>query len=265
MARLFYLENKSKIEIAEEFGISRFKVARMLENAIRDGLIRLEIHLPAELDADLSDALRTRFDLTHAIVFTSPEQGPGGEGPAPVTRRLGAVAADLLTEIVTEGDVLGLVWGPEIEAMCPELTALPRCTVVQLSGVAPLRPIDVNAVEAVRRTAFVARGIAYPIYAPLLLPDGAAARMLRQQPGIAEAIGQFNRVTKAVITVGAWDQDSPPSTTRSASANNRATGVKGDVPKSPATSSMRRAGSSPRNCRNASSPSAWRSCAKYPT
>jgi len=204
MARLFYLENKSKIEIAEEFGISRFKVARMLENAIHDGLIRLEIHLPAELDADLSDALRTRFDLTHAVVFTSPAQGPGGEGPAPVTHRLGAVAADLLTEIVTEGDVLGLVWGPEIEAMCPELTALPRCTVVQLSGVAPLRPIDVNAVEAVRRTAFVARGIAYPIYAPLLLPDGAAARMLRQQPGIAEAIGQFNQVTKAVITVGAW-------------------------------------------------------------
>ena len=82
----------------------------------------------AELDADLSDALRTRFDLTHAIVFTSPAQGPGGEGPAPVTHRLGAVAADLLTEIVTEGDVLGLVWGPEIEAMCPELTALPRCS-----------------------------------------------------------------------------------------------------------------------------------------
>src|SRR6266487_3937017 len=75
MARLFYLENKSKIEIAEEFGISRFKVARMLENAIRDGLIRLEIHLPAELDADLSDALRTRFDLTHAR--------PGRRGPGP--------------------------------------------------------------------------------------------------------------------------------------------------------------------------------------
>jgi DNA-binding transcriptional regulator LsrR (DeoR family) len=137
IARLFYLENKSKIEIAEGFGISRFKVARMLENAIRDGLIRLEIHLPAELDADLSDALRIRFGLTHAIVFTSPELGPGGEGLAPVTHRLGAVAADLLTEIVTEGDVLGLVWGPEIEAMCLDLTALPRCTVVQLSGGCP--------------------------------------------------------------------------------------------------------------------------------
>lgn len=204
MARLFYLENKSKTEIAERFGVSRFKVARMLENAIRDGLIRLEIHLPPELDADLSDALRTRFGLTHAIVLASPAPGPDGGGPTPGPHHLGAVAADLLTEIVTEGDVLGLVWGPEIEAMCPELTALPRCTVVQLTGVAPLRSIDVNAVEAVRRTALVARGIAYPIYAPLLLPDGAAARMLRRQPGIAEAIGQFSRITKAVITAGAW-------------------------------------------------------------
>jgi DNA-binding transcriptional regulator LsrR (DeoR family) len=128
IARLFYLENKSKIEIAEEFGISRFKVARMLENALRDGLIRLEIHLPAELDADISDALRIRFGLTRAIVFTSPELGPGGEGLAPVTHRLGAVAADLLTEIVTEGDVLGLVWDPRSRRCAPNS---PRCPAVQ--------------------------------------------------------------------------------------------------------------------------------------
>ncbi|MEU1624910.1 sugar-binding domain-containing protein [Streptomyces sp. NPDC020096] len=202
MAKRFYLEGKSKIEIAEEFGISRFKVARTLETAIRDGLVRLEIRLPPELDAERSDALRTRYGLSHAIVFTSQAQDPGGA--ALVTRRLGAVAAGLLAEIVTEDDVLGLIWGPEIEALSPELTTLARCTVVQLCGVTPLRPVDANAVEAVRRAAAVARGVAYPIYAPLLLPDGATAQMLRRQPGIAEAVGRFSQVTKAVITVGAW-------------------------------------------------------------
>src|SRR5437667_21428 len=40
MARLFYLENKSKIEIAEEFGISRFKVARMLGTGDRGDVPR---------------------------------------------------------------------------------------------------------------------------------------------------------------------------------------------------------------------------------
>ncbi|UQA97594.1 sugar-binding transcriptional regulator [Streptomyces halobius] len=202
MARMFYLEGKSKTEIAEDFGISRFKVARTLEAAVRDGLIRLEIRLPTELDAERSDALRIRYGLSHALVFRSQTDDP--DGAALVTHRLGAVTADLLAEIVTDGDVLGLGWGPEIDVLGRELTRLARCTVVQLCGVTPLQPVDANVVDAVRRAARVARGAAYAIYAPLLLPDGKTARMLRRQPGIAEAVGRFSQVTKAVITVGGW-------------------------------------------------------------
>src|SRR5689334_23714111 len=58
MARRFYLEGKSKIQIAEEFGVSRFKVARVLETALERDLVRIEIRVPAELDAERSDALR---------------------------------------------------------------------------------------------------------------------------------------------------------------------------------------------------------------
>ncbi|MEU1408581.1 sugar-binding domain-containing protein [Streptomyces sp. NPDC005728] len=203
MARRFYLEGKSKLEIAEEFGISRFKVARTLESALRDGLIRLEIRLPAELDAGLSDALRTRYGLRHSIVIDSPQGVPYDTVQA--TRRLGAVTADLLAEIVTENDVLGLVWGPEIEAVGLELSTLARCTVVQLCGSTPLRPVDKSAVEAVRRAATIARGVVYPIYAPLLLPDAKAAQMLREQPGVIDAVSRFGKVTKAVVTVGGWE------------------------------------------------------------
>ncbi|WP_405588225.1 sugar-binding transcriptional regulator [Streptomyces sp. NBC_01092] len=202
MARRFYLEGKSKMEIAEEFGISRFKVARTLESALRDGLIRLEIRIPAELDADLSDALRTRYDLRHSIVID--DRRDVLEDTVQATRRLGAVTADLLAEIVTENDVLGMVWGPEIEAVGLGLTTLARCTVVQLCGATPLRPVDATAVEAVRRAATISRGVVYPIYAPLLLPDATAARMLREQPGIVDAVSRFGQVTKAVVTVGGW-------------------------------------------------------------
>ncbi|MFJ9850545.1 sugar-binding transcriptional regulator [Streptomyces sp. NPDC101150] len=202
MATRFYLEGKSKMEIAEEFGISRFKVARTLESALRDGLIRLEIRLPAELDATLSDALRTRYGLRHAIVIDSRQEVV--DDTVQATRRLGAVTADLLAEIVTENDVLGLVWGPEVEAVGLELTTLARCTVVQLCGVTPLRPVNVTAVEAVRRAATIARGVVHPIYAPLLLPDATAARMLREQPGVVDAVRRFGDVTKAVVTVGGW-------------------------------------------------------------
>ena len=34
IARRYYLEGRTRVEIAEEFGLSRFKVARMLEEAL---------------------------------------------------------------------------------------------------------------------------------------------------------------------------------------------------------------------------------------
>ena len=107
MARRFYLEGKSKIQIAEEFGVSRFKVARVLETALERDLVRIEIRVPAELDAERSDALRARYGLRHAVVVESPAEAE--ETPDP--ENLGEVAADLLGELVNEGDVLGLAWG----------------------------------------------------------------------------------------------------------------------------------------------------------
>ncbi|TXS54066.1 hypothetical protein EAO75_02985 [Streptomyces sp. uw30] len=71
--------------------------------------------------------MRTRYDLRHSIVID--DRRDGLEDTVQATRRLGAVTADLLAEIVTENDVLGMVWGPEIEAVGLGLTTLARCTV----------------------------------------------------------------------------------------------------------------------------------------
>ncbi|WP_303647151.1 sugar-binding domain-containing protein, partial [Streptomyces albidus (ex Kaewkla and Franco 2022)] len=132
MARRFYLEGKSKIQIADEFGVSRFKVARVLETALERDLIRIEIRVPAELDADRSDALRARFGLRHAVVVESPSEA-ADDGADP--ENLGEVAADLLGELVTDGDVLGLAWGRSTIHTAAALRQLPPCTVVQLTGV----------------------------------------------------------------------------------------------------------------------------------
>ena len=41
-ARRYYLDERSKVEIAEELGVSRFKIARLLEVARDSGLVRIE-------------------------------------------------------------------------------------------------------------------------------------------------------------------------------------------------------------------------------
>ncbi|MER8030600.1 sugar-binding domain-containing protein [Streptomyces bauhiniae] len=201
MARRFYLEGKSKIQIAEEFGVSRFKVARVLETALERDLVRIEIRVPAELDAERSDALRARYGLRHAVVVESPADAE--ETPDP--ENLGEVAADLLGELVDEGDVLGLAWGRSTIHMAAALDRLPPCTVVQLTGVYDAGTAERGSVEAVRRAAQVSGGDAHPIYAPMLLPDEGTAAALRNQTGIARAFEYFDKVTVACVSIGSWE------------------------------------------------------------
>ncbi|MFI8996533.1 sugar-binding transcriptional regulator [Streptomyces sp. NPDC053542] len=200
MARRFYLEGKSKIQIAEEFGVSRFKVARVLETALERDLVRIEIRVPAELDAERSDALRARYGLRHAVVVESAADSDD----APDPENLGDVAADLLGELVAEGDVLGIAWGRSTIHMASALHRLPPCTVVQLTGVYDAGTADSGSVEAVRRAADVSGGEAHPIYAPMLLPDSATAAALRGQTGIARAFDYFDKVTVACVSIGSW-------------------------------------------------------------
>ena len=43
VARRYYLEGASKSDIATELGLSRFKVARLLEGARASGIVRIEL------------------------------------------------------------------------------------------------------------------------------------------------------------------------------------------------------------------------------
>lgn len=201
MARRFYLEGKSKIQIAEEFGVSRFKVARVLETALERDLVRIEIRVPAELDAERSDALRAHYGLRHAVVV----QTPADQADAPDPENLGAVAAGLLGELVSDGDVLGLAWGRSIITVANALDRLPPCTVVQLTGVYDVGTAERGSVEAVRTAAAVSGGDAHPLYAPMVLPDSATAAALRAQSGIAAVMGYYDKVTVAVVSVGSWE------------------------------------------------------------
>lgn len=198
VARRYYLDGATKSEIATELGLSRFKVARLLDQARDTGVVRIELHSPGAIDLDLSVRLSAAYGLRHCVVIDGPE------GDDELLRKsLGRAAADLLTEIVEPGDVLGLAWARSLMAMRASLTELPHCDVVQLTGALSL-PKDESPIELVRDVARWSVGQAFLYYAPMILPDAATARALRTQPEVARAIGKFPDVTKAVVGVGAW-------------------------------------------------------------
>lgn len=201
MARQFYVRGRSKLEIAEEFGVSRFKVARMLDAARAGGLVRVEFELPMPVDLTLSDELRSAYGMDRVLVL---ERASSEQSRVELRRRIGAMAAELLNEIVTAQDVLGLAWARTVNAMTESLRWLPPCPVVQLCGVRARMDMRDRSVETVQRVSAVSGGDAYPIFGPLVLPDRRTTETLRRQPGIAETFDKFSQITKAVVSIGAW-------------------------------------------------------------
>jgi len=202
IARRYYLDGRSKVEIAEEFALSRFKVARLLDDARSSGLVRIEIGHPGVVDVELSARLMEALGLTHCVVTDTPD-----DHPATLREHLGTAAAELLSEIVTPEDVLGLSWARSVSAMAGVLRVLAPVPVVQLTGALARPGADDSSIELVREVARVAGGAAYFFYAPMAVPDPATARALRGQPEVARAFGLIGSVTKAVAGVGAWEPE----------------------------------------------------------
>ena len=145
VARRYYVDGRSKVEIADELEISRFKVARLLDQALATGLVRIEIGHPGSIDTDLSSRLREHLGLRTAIVVGTEETDP-----AALRTLLARAAGELLTETVGRLDVLGFAWARAVASTVPVLGGMAPAPLVQLTGSLIREDLSVTSTEIVR-------------------------------------------------------------------------------------------------------------------
>lgn len=198
VARAHYLEDRSRVDISESLGISRFKVARLLSRAREEGLVTIEIHDWGLPDVELSQRLQERLGLESCLVVRSH-----GDDDT-VRRQIGAAAARTLSDTLREDEVLGVTWGRTLSATASQFERLPRLSIVQLTGVVA-GDLASSPIEVVRHTSRRSGGDVYPIFSPLIVDDRETAQSLRRHADIRSAMDLFPEVTTALLSVGAWN------------------------------------------------------------
>ncbi|MFC8039274.1 sugar-binding transcriptional regulator [Paenarthrobacter sp. NPDC057355] len=188
------------VDIAEELGVSRFAVGRMVKYAREQGLVEVTPRLPDPIDATLSKALASRYGMESAIVCV-----PAAEGDKAARAAIAAVASKLLSELIEEDDILGLGPGRTILETCARIQTAPNCDLVQLTGVASTDDDNLEVIMELRR---VAQGRMYPLHSPVIATDPVAAQVIRGQPGVRQALKRMDLLDKAVFTVGGWPHSS---------------------------------------------------------
>jgi len=199
VARRYFLEDRTKVQIAAELHLSRFKVARLIDLARTSGIVRITIATPGTVDTELSMLLRERLALRRALVVNTVD-----DDDAMARGHIAEVAARLLTEVLTPSDVLGLSWSRAVLATAERLTRIPACAVVQLTGGLTSPDVTASLIDAVDRLSRAGGGRGYSFYAPMFVSDPASVEVVRRQPETAAAFARFSDVTVAVVGIGSW-------------------------------------------------------------
>jgi DNA-binding transcriptional regulator LsrR (DeoR family) len=200
VARRYFVERHTKIQIAEDLGISRFKVARLIDEPVEAGLVRFQIDETGEIDAQLSDQLRRKYALRNALILAGPDLPCSA-----LFEPLGRVAASLLEEILTDGCVLGVAWGRTLAATAKAISRLPKISVVQVAGGLTTLEFPQNSADLVSRLAAAGDGTAYPIFLPMWVEDASLVKRLRTERSVAQVLERYDRIDVLVSGIGSWN------------------------------------------------------------
>lgn len=198
VAELYYLEDKSQAEIAELLSTGRPNVSRMLKEAQRQGIVEIKVHDPSGRARDLERRLAEAFGLSEVRVSArNPHAGD-------VSARVGALVAALLLESLGETTTVGISWGRALHAAVEALYTDRDhdVTVVQLLGGMSAIGNEVSGQELARSLAVALGGRYRLMHAPATLGSAAAARALREEPSVAEALDAARGCDIALVGIG---------------------------------------------------------------
>lgn len=208
MADLFYNQQATQIEIAKQFGTTRFKVAKMLQEARDEQVVEIKINFSSERNHDVERQLMSRFGLEAATVVDT-KYAAFIDG----LTQLGQAGALRLSELLNGIDepVLGLTWGKSIQAIVEQLpqTGGSGLSAVQLAGnFSSARPTS-EGHELVNKAAAARLGNAYYLNTPLYVNNDAVREGLRQEPDVQATLERAKSLD--VVLTGIGGDSSLPS------------------------------------------------------
>ncbi len=208
VARLYYGADLTQEQIGERLGLSRFKVGRLLDRAVRESIVRIEVVHPAARLLELEDALITRLGLRTAVVADVAEAVDGGTER--VSREAVATAAAAHLAGVRPDGAIGVSWGRTMLELASRLEPgwTTATEIVQLNGAASRSATPTRVNEIVDRFSATTGAPIRLMPAPAIVGSAALRRALEADPSVGDTLEAARRAPFAVFSLGVLSPES---------------------------------------------------------
>lgn len=196
ISTMYYINEKSQQEIAEQFGIGRSSVARFLGEAKQAGIVQIRINSTKTeqfRNSELEYQLMKRYKLRDCAVLRNDVAGATDE-----------VVPEYIDRIIPQKGILGIGGGRTMYQLAKRawmISKRPELSVIQLTG--SLGSIPETSVTKLWAESLDAKGIY--ISAPLLADDPQNKKFIEENSMVREALGRLKEVDTSIISIGATD------------------------------------------------------------
>lgn len=129
-AWLYFVDEWTQSQIANEIGISRVTVIKLLNEAKSRGLVKIQISPKVAAHTMTSRKLAEIYSLNTVTIIPDVED-------VPLVPRLGKAGAFALAEVLQKDDIIGIAWGRTVLAVAKAISLpqpIENLTVAQICG-----------------------------------------------------------------------------------------------------------------------------------
>jgi DNA-binding transcriptional regulator LsrR (DeoR family) len=195
---LYYIEELTQFQVAQQLGLSTPKVNRLLQQARRQKMVEITIHTPFQYLFDLEARLQNSFNLREAIVI--PRMA---ENAVTMVHTLGRAGANYLVEHLHDGDVIAIGGGTTVHAIVEAVNANRSYNVdvvPVVGGVQGQVTTDVNYLAA--QLAERLGGRAYQLHSPAFVETSRQRESLLKMAPIKEILDIARRANICLLGIG---------------------------------------------------------------
>jgi deoxyribonucleoside regulator len=209
VANMHYRAHLSQAQIGERVGMSRYQVGRVLGNALREGIVRIDIVHPEARLMDLEASLEDRFGLRDAVVVDVPVSASEQATQELAREAVASAAAELLAELRPTGTI-GVSWGRTMLELARVLRPgwTKATEIVQLNGATSRSPLPTRANEIAERFGTTTGASISLLPAPAIVGSAELRVALEEEGVMRHALEAARRTSLAVFGLGILTRDS---------------------------------------------------------
>lgn len=228
IAWMYYVEGLTQSEIADKLGIGRVTVVRNINEAQRQGEVKIWIEGEIAECFGLERELKRVFGLDDAVVVPEPANA------ANIAKSIGIATGMFISDNLVDDMSIGVGWGATLYESLQTLT--PRevknlQVISMLGGIVQAR--NYNPSEFAWRFAMQFDADCYLLAAPAVVDSVATKKALIERCGLGDVLARARRLDMAVMSIGGMNQSATLFRTGFVSDGDRraliAAGAVGDV------------------------------------